>query len=179
MTLNIGAKEVVGGAGRTTPGVSGGSSDGGANGSTTSARAASSGKTTLASSRAASVSVGHSSSSGQGSASKTATASGATAGKGIAGTGSGATADAPAASATATKSIKKGLGFNTTSYVTAFDEYISWSYNWDSTVEGLAGGMQYYPMMHYEADAGPFPSAASAAVASGTTDHLLFVNEPD
>ncbi|KAM0748409.1 hypothetical protein T439DRAFT_382248 [Meredithblackwellia eburnea MCA 4105] len=72
---------------------------------------------------------------------------------------------------------KKGLGYNTVSFLNGFGDSISWGYDWASTGSGLPAGVEFVPML-WGRNIGNWATAAAVAIASGST-HLLGFNEPD
>lgn len=72
-------------------------------------------------------------------------------------------------------SSKKGLGYNTASYTDAFEDSISWVYNWgdhqDTTTGTLNAGVEFIPML-WGTDASTWTANAQAAIDAGAT-HLL------
>lgn len=78
---------------------------------------------------------------------------------------------------------KRGVPYNTASYVSQFTSSpeVSWAYNWGSSSSGLsASGIEYVPLLWGMSSTftGPWSAAASKAISSGSK-HLMSFNEPD
>lgn len=71
-----------------------------------------------------------------------------------------------------TTSLKKGLGFNTNSYLNGFGNSLAWSYNWYNSPAGtIPAGVEYIPML-WGSDATGWSAAATTAIKNGSK-HLL------
>lgn len=94
-------------------------------------------------------------------------------------TTSKSTTAAAAASSAATTTNKKGLGYNTASFTTAFGSSIGWVYNWGQDADGtLYPGVEYVPMLWGSGSESTWIAAATQAIEEGATA-LLAYNEPD
>jgi hypothetical protein len=87
------------------------------------------------------------------------------------------------ASSSTSSSNKRGLAYNDASILSGFvsgSSKVSWAYNWGSTTSTIASGLEYIPMLWglLSADTSNWSSAATKAIASGSTALLAF-NEPD
>ncbi|ORY87385.1 glycosyl hydrolase catalytic core-domain-containing protein [Leucosporidium creatinivorum] len=94
------------------------------------------------------------------------------------------TSAAATSSAAKLTSTKKGLGYNTASYLTGFSNLhsLAWGYNWSpyENLDGqpsLAAEVDFVPML-WGGDATGWATAAQAAI-NGGAKYLLGFNEPD